>query len=139
LWYAPIQQHWGKQTTNVLEAGKSRTAALGKRLRLLSERFEVPYRSPHKYRHGYAVYGLERCKTMAEYHALSRNMMHDNISITDQRYVHVDEVERGQILARLHHNSVGEFSGELSEFIAQYSKEDLLAGIQILATRLAAL
>lgn len=138
LWYAPIQQHWGEQSTQVLEAGQHRVATLGKRFRLLSRLFELPHRSPHQYRHGYAVYGLERCKTMAEYHALSRNMMHDNISITDQIYVHVDEVERGQILARLYHNSVGEFNGEFSGFIARFGKEDLLAGIQILATRLAA-
>jgi len=138
LWYAPIQQHWGEQSTKILEAGKNRSDTLRKRFRLLSRLFEFPHRSPHQYRHGYAVYGLERCKTMAEYHALLRNMMHDNISITDQIYVHVDEVERGQILARLHHNSVGEFNGEFAAFIARFGKEDLLAGIQILATRLAA-
>ena len=139
LWYPPIQQHWGEQSTKVLEPGKCRISALGKRFRLLSRLFELPHRSPHQYRHGYAVYGLEHCRTMAEYHALSRNMMHDNISITDQIYVHVDEVERGQILARLHHNSVGEFNGDLSTFIARFGKEDLLAGIQILANRLATL
>jgi integrase len=139
LWYAPIQQRWGDQSTAILAPGKYRSGALGKRLRLLSRLFDLPHRSPHQYRHGYAVYGLERCKTMAEYHALSRNMMHDNIAITDQIYVHVDEVERGQILARLHHKSAGEYSGELSAFIARFGKDDLLAGIQILATRLAAL
>lgn len=139
LWYAPIQQRWGEQSAKVLEPGKNRIAALGKRFRLLSRIFELPYKSPHQYRHGYALYGLERCKTMAEYHALSRNMMHDNISITDQIYVHVDEVERGQILARLHQNSAGGFDGEFSEFVARFGKEDLLTGIQILAAKLAGL
>ena len=138
LWYAPIQQKWGEQSTKVLEAGEDRSGALRKRLALLSRLLELPRRSPHQYRHGYALYGLEHCKTMAEYHALSRNMMHDNISITDKIYVHVDEVERGQILARLHHNSVGEFDNEFSAFIARFGKQDLLTGIQILATRLAA-
>jgi hypothetical protein len=52
---------------------------------------------------------------MAEYHALSRNMMHSNIAITDQIYVHVDEKERGQILSRLHQNTVGEFDNEFSD------------------------
>lgn len=66
-------------------------------------------------------------------------MMHDNISITDQIYIHVDELERGQILARLHQNSVNEFDCEFSNFIAQFSREDLLTGIQLLATRLAGL
>ena len=139
LWYAPIQQHWGEQSTEVLKAGKYRVSALGKRFKLLSQILDLPYRSPHQYRHGYAVYGLERCKTMAEYHALSRNMMHDNISVTDKIYVHVEEVERGDILSRLQHNQAGEINTEFSEFIAQFGKEDLLTGIQILAAKLAAL
>jgi len=139
LWYAPIQHRWGEQSAEVLQPGKYRVSGLGKRLRLISQILELPYKSPHQYRHGYAFYGLERCKTMAEYHALSRNMMHDNISITDKVYVHVDEVERGQILARLHQNSVGEFDSEFSAFVGRFGKDDLLAGIQILATKLAGL
>jgi hypothetical protein len=76
---------------------------------------------------------------MAEYHALSRNMMHSNIAITDQIYVHVDEKERGQILSRLHQNAVGEFDNEFSVFIQKFGKEDLTNGITILAQRLAGL
>jgi len=138
-WYAPIHQQWGEQSVKILEPGIHRNTALRNRLRLLSQLLEMPYKSPHQYRHGYALYGLERCKTMAEYHALSRNMMHDNISITDQIYVHVDELERGQILSRIHQNSVGEFDSEFSAFVEQFGKEDLLAGIQILARKLSSL
>jgi len=138
-WYAPIHQQWGEQSTKVLEPGKYRNTALGNRLRRLSRLLELPSRSPHQYRHGYALYGLERCKTMAEYHALSRNMMHDNISITDQIYVHVDEVERGQILSRLHQNIEGEFDNEFTAHVAKFGREDLLEGIQILAERLSSL
>jgi len=76
---------------------------------------------------------------MAEYHALSRNMMHSNIAITDQIYVHVDEKERGEILYRLHHNTVGESDNEFSAFIEKFGKEDLTNGITILAQRLATL
>jgi len=139
LWYAPIQHHWGEQSVQVRQPGKYRVSGLGRRLKLISQILELPYKSPHQYRHGYAFYGLERCKTIAEYHALSRNMMHDNISITDKIYVHVDEVERGQILARLHQNSAGEFDSEFSAFVGRFGKEDLLTGIQILATKLAGL
>jgi hypothetical protein len=52
-------------------------------------------------------------------------MMHSNIAITDQIYVHVDEKERGQILSRLHQNTVGEFDNEFSTFIQKFGKEDL--------------
>jgi site-specific recombinase XerD len=137
LWYAPIHQQWGEQTTKTLIPGGERSTGLRKRLRLLSSLFGLPYRSPHQYRHGYARYGLERCTTMAEYHALSRNMMHSNIAVTDQIYVHVELKERGQILSRLHQNPVGEFDNEFSAFIEKFSKEDLMNGITILAQRLA--
>jgi hypothetical protein len=60
---------------------------------------------------------------MAKYHALSHNMMHRNIAITDQIYVHVDEKERGQILSRLYQNTVGEFDNELSAFIEKFGKK----------------
>ena len=66
-------------------------------------------------------------------------MMHSNIVITDQIYVHVDEKERGQILSQLHQNTVGEFDNEFSAFIQKFSKEDLTNGITILAQRLATL
>ena len=138
-WYAPIHQQWGEQTTKLLVPGKYRTDALRKRLGIANNLFGLPHRSPHQYRHGYALYGLERCKTMAEYHALSRNMMHSNIAITDQIYVHVDEKERAQILSRLHQSTVGEFDNEFSAFIQKFGKEDLTNGITILAQRLATL
>ena len=76
---------------------------------------------------------------MAEVHALSRNMKHDNISITDQIYIHVDEVERGQIPSRIHQNSVGEFDSGFSTLIPRFGKDDLPAGIQVLAKRLSSL
>ena len=106
LWYCPIQQTWGEQSTQILVPGKNRHHALGKRLRIISAMNHLPYKSPHQYRHGYAIYGLERCQTMEQYHALSRNMMHNNISITDQVYVHLEVQERGRILWGIYANPV---------------------------------
>jgi len=53
--------------------------------------------------------------------------------------VHVDEKEWGQILSRLHHNTLGELDNEFSAFIEKFGKEDLTNGITILAQRLATL
>jgi len=44
------------------------------------------YRSPHKLRHGHAVYALKRARTIAEYKAVSQNLMHANLTITDGVY-----------------------------------------------------
>jgi hypothetical protein len=73
---------------------------------------------------------------MAEYHALSRNLMHQSITITDKVYAHVEEAERGRLLTGLGQNSVAGFDDEFLVFIQKYNKEDLTKAITMLALRL---
>lgn len=139
LWYSPIHQEWGEQSTKVLVPGKNRHHALGKRLRIISAMNQLPYKSPHQYRHGYAIFGLERCQTMEQYHALSRNMMHNNIAITDQVYVHLEVQERGRILSGIYANPVMKPDNELSGFILKLGKEDIQEALRLIANRLVSL
>lgn len=46
----------------------------------------VAYKSPHKLRHGHAVYGIKHARDMRELKAISQNLMHSSISITDGIY-----------------------------------------------------
>lgn len=46
----------------------------------------LEYHSPHKFRHGHAVYGLKRANTFSEYKAVSQNLSHASINTTDQIY-----------------------------------------------------
>ncbi len=46
----------------------------------------LPYHSPHKFRHGQAVYALNMAKNTAALKAVSWNLMHSNLSITDVVY-----------------------------------------------------
>lgn len=85
-WYAPIDHSWGEQWLSTKEAGKARSHAIDRRLRLLFEKSNLEFKSPHKFRHGHAVYGLLHAKTMADYKAVSMNLMHDSIEITDSTY-----------------------------------------------------
>jgi hypothetical protein len=59
---------------------------LAKRLRGLFAAAGLPYKSPHKFRHGHAVFALQHARTMADYKAVSMNLMHADISITDGIY-----------------------------------------------------
>jgi integrase len=54
--------------------------------RKLSKSTGVAHRSPHKLRHGHAVHALKRARTAAEFKALSRNLMHADLRITDSVY-----------------------------------------------------
>ena len=48
--------------------------------------YGLPYHSPHKFRHGFAVYGLKKVNTFSEYKAVSQNLSHASINTTDQIY-----------------------------------------------------
>ena len=85
-WYAPIKHSWGEQSLSNEEPGKCRLNGLNKRLKLLFSLANIEFKSPHKFRHGHAVYGLLHAKTMAVYKAVSMNLMHESIEITDSTY-----------------------------------------------------
>lgn len=132
-WYAPIQQNWGEQRFSALEPGRQRPVALNKRLKILEAAAGLPHKSPHKYRHGYAIHGLRHCQTMAQYHALSRNLMHANVAITDERYVHLEELERGKLLGQISHDQTLQQDDDLQGMLAKLDKDDLHRAITIAA------
>jgi integrase len=94
-WYTPVISRWGEQKLSPDAPGENRNTALGKRLRLLFAKAGLPYRSPHKFRHGHAVFSLQHAKTMADYKAVSMNLMHNDIRVTDGIYAPLahDEVK----------------------------------------------
>ena len=57
------------------------------------------YHSPHKFRHGHAVYALKMAKDVAALKAVSQNLMHENLTITDGVYGILSETDvRKQII-----------------------------------------
>jgi integrase len=46
----------------------------------------LSYHSPHKFRHGHALYALKMAKDVSALKAVSQNLMHANLSITDGVY-----------------------------------------------------
>jgi len=87
LWYTPLfeAKHHGI-STNPSTGGMNRDEDYRKGLRVICRRAGVPYLSPHKLRHGHAVYGVKHAKTMPELKAVSQNLMHSSIVITDGIY-----------------------------------------------------
>jgi len=94
-WYTPVISRWGEQKLSCDAPGENRNIALGKRLRKLFSKAGLPYHSPHKFRHGHAVFALQHAKTMADYKAVSMNLMHNDIRVTDGIYAPLarDEVK----------------------------------------------
>ncbi len=138
LWYAPLEAHWGESNFTNNVAGENRANALNKRFGVVYEKAGMGelYKSPHKFRHGFAIYGLSKCKDMSSYQAVSRNLMHSSLAITDKIYAVIEEKERKNIIASLVPNYQPVIETDLEEYLNQICREDRLKAISILSNSL---
>jgi len=139
LWYAPIDHSWKKQRLSMKQPGKNRVQALSKRLRKLYSLAGLEYKSPHKFRHGNAVYGLLNSKNMADYKAVSTNLMHSNLKTTDEIYAPLDNSEVKNRITNLTSQLKVESTGEIEKMFMNLNKNELRYvinyGIDVLADR----
>ena len=135
-WYAPISVHWGGQSLEESEPGKNRHQALDKRLRKLFDMAGLPYKSAHKFRHGHAVYGLQHAQTMADYKAVSMNLMHEDIKITDEIYAPILSNEVKDRIGRLVVEPSTSLEPELMGALSQLSNAELAQLMEVAAQRL---
>ncbi len=91
LWYPVLDPNGGFAAKQ--KPGVHRDEAFRHRLQQLCERAGVTYLSPHRLRHGHIHWAQEQCTTAAEYKAVSQNVMHASMEITDQRYGRLTETE----------------------------------------------
>ncbi len=86
LWFPRIDR-WHRFMGSETDLNwQTRTNLLSKGMERLCERAGVPYLSPHKLRHGHAVYMMRRVKDMKDLKSLSQNLMHSSVEITDRIY-----------------------------------------------------
>jgi integrase len=136
MWYTPIESQWGEQSLSKKPPGKNRSQALAKRLRILFKETGIPYKSPHKFRHGNAVYGLQRSKTMADYKAVSMNLMHEDIKTTDKIYAPLLSDEVGQRIAGLSDQPTSFNDSEVNTVLNNLSNDQLAQLLAIASQRL---
>lgn len=92
LWFAPLDPDT-LQFSNVEEIGKHRPARARKDLKAWVNKLGLPYFSPHKFRHGHTHYAISRATTIADLKAISLNLMHSDIKVTDGVYSVLSEEE----------------------------------------------
>ena len=85
-WFAPFSRETCWFDPEIRKAGKHRSNRASKDLKEFITASGHKYHSPHKFRHGNAVESIKRCKTVTELKAISQNLMHSNLSITDGVY-----------------------------------------------------
>lgn len=113
-WYALLNQE------NHLisgEPGMYRACRVREHLQRLCVLAGVHYLSPHKLRHGHAVYALKQAQTVADYKAVSQNLMHSSLQTTDQIYAVLSSNDVGERIERLGNQVRGD--PEVTRLLAQ--------------------
>lgn len=85
LWYAPLEPA-GIALATAYEVSPNRRIKFSANLRRLCKIAGVRYRSPHQLRHGHAVYALSLAGDFDDLKAVSQNLMHSDIKVTDGIY-----------------------------------------------------
>jgi len=139
MWYTPVTIHWGEQQLSTHLPGSNRNVAIIKRIKKLYEAAGLPYKSPHKFRHGHAVYALQHAHAMADYKAVSMNLMHADIRVTDGIYAPLLGDEVKQRIAGLTGSTATPPSahGDLAALIRDLPDAQLSQALMMLAGRLA--
>ena len=137
-WYTPIISRWGEHTLSSDPPGRNRNHAVIKRMRKLFAAAGVPYQSPHKFRHGHAVYALQQARDMADYKAISMNLMHSDIRVTDSIYAPLAQDDVKQRIAGLANGQSAALtaSGDLAARLTDLSDAELSLLLSAAATRL---
>lgn len=91
-WYAHVASD-GQGLVGGQATTANRVQSFANTLRQLCQRAEVRYRRPHDIRHGHASFALTLCADVADYKAVSTNMMHSNITVTDHVYASLGAAE----------------------------------------------
>lgn len=109
VWYAPVA--WANTAESLkqrqLTAQKAtdstphRAQSLRHALKGLFDLAGLPYMHPHLFRHGHALYGLKHAATLEEFKAVSMNLMHANMGITDGVYGMLSATDVKAMLERL--------------------------------------
>lgn len=86
FWFAPLTRDGDLLQEETFQPGRFRAAALREDLRELCHVSGLRYYAPHAFRHGHAVYSFEVAKDVGDWKAISQNLMHSSLTVTDGIY-----------------------------------------------------
>jgi integrase len=128
MWYSRLKYNPAADKVTVDKATVAsvrRSGLVADSLKRLCESEGINYRSPHKLRHGHAVYALKQARTIAELKAVSQNLMHSDLRITDKIYGVLTENDvQGLITGLTRDNSTNQHSVvEMLELLLEKAKQ----------------
>jgi integrase len=120
LWFAPLSPTSGELDASADNrgVGRHRHAILRRDLQCWLSRVGLPYHSPHKFRHGHAVYSLKQADNVGDLKAISQNLMHSNLAVTDGVYAILSDEAVRERIEKLGHGEVdGLVNGEVAALL----------------------
>ncbi len=85
-WFAPLSPWTGEIDPLSTSIGEHRQNIARKNLRDWLFKIGLPHYSPHKFRHAHIHYGIKNSANVADFKAVSINVMHENMKTTDEIY-----------------------------------------------------
>lgn len=116
LWYATLDRE-GMRLTETTQAFDGRHTLIRNDVHIICERAGVNYLSPHKLRHGHVVYALRKARNMRELKAISQNVMHSSVTITDQIYGGLAGEDVQETITGLGHQKQESMEAKLDELL----------------------
>jgi len=116
-WFANISPETGELDLDNSNIGENRHHGARKDLKEWMDKVGLPYHSPHKFRHGFAVYSLKKAKDIGQLKAISQNLMHSNISITDGIYGILSDSDINEQITSLTEEKLPEDNETLKELL----------------------
>jgi integrase len=101
FWFAPLCQDTGEIDPSCTFIGDYRTSLARRDLKEWLRKVGLPYHAPHKFRHGFTHYGRDNAKSIADFKAVSENLMHASMGITDVVYSQMNDDEIGNRIGLL--------------------------------------
>lgn len=92
-WFAPLSPDTKEIDPYCSKVGEHRETIARRNLKDWLKKVGIQYHSPHKFRHGHIQYGMQNAKTIADYKAVSMNVMHSSMEITDEVYSQLGDHE----------------------------------------------
>ncbi len=116
FWFALLSPETGQIDVNGTSVGENRSTLARRSIKEFFDNVDLPYHSPHKFRHGHIQYGAAHSKTVADFKAVSMNVMHASMEITDEFYTNLNDGELEKRISSLNKQGDNLQNGELELF-----------------------
>lgn len=115
-WFAPLSPETGEIDNTVVSVGEHRSTLARRGMKEYQNSVGLSYHSPHKFRHGFVQYGAAHSRNIAEYKAVSMNVMHSSMKITDEFYSNLDDGEIKNRITALSNQKEDKEADELARY-----------------------